>query len=113
MTDVKKQSQTTELKSQNQAEKEPKKNNVNEAEYSKFIGLKFLESGGNILKKETTDEMNELEKKLKTYNGPIPLETVNAAIGNENVKLVKGVPVPGSIEKIVVDAKSAKYYFEK
>ncbi len=96
----------------NPLEARPKgKNNVDVVLYEKYVGLKFLELSGAKLNPETDKELNKLEKELKAMAGRKPIRTVNAAIGNELVKLVKDIPVPEKIEEIIVDAGHAEYYF--
>ena len=83
---------------------------VDEGEYNEYTSLKFLELSGTKLKDETTARIKELEAKLKACAGKRPVRTVRAAIKNEQVLLVEGVPVPDSILQIIVNANATKYY---
>jgi hypothetical protein len=90
-------------------------NPVDEEKYAQYCRIKFLELSftgtEQQLKKEDKDKMLSLESELKECSGSVPNKTVTAAINNEIVKLVKGVPVPKSIEKIVQSCKTPEYYF--
>jgi len=88
-------------------------NTVNVAKYEEFIGLKFLSIQGGELQPDTVKRLNTLEKELKTMEGRKPIRTVNAAIGNELVKLVQDIPVPEKVEQIIKDGgeKAYTYYF--
>jgi hypothetical protein len=72
-----------------------------------------MELSGAKLTIESKKELLQIEKELKACTGKKPVRTVNAAIGNEIVKLVEGIPVPASIEKIIEESKSDLYYFGK
>lgn len=84
-----------------------------EAKYNTYTSLKFMELSGAKLTIESKKELLQIEKELKACTGKKPVRTVNAAIGNEIVKLVEGIPVPASIEKIIEESKSDLYYFGK
>lgn len=83
---------------------------VDEAEYNEYTSLKFLELSGTKLKDETTARIKELEAKLKSCEGPRPVRTVRAAIKNEQVLLVAGVPIPASVHAIITNSGTEKYY---
>lgn len=83
---------------------------VDEAEYNEYTALKFLEFSGTKLKDETTARIKELEAKLKSCAGSRPIRTVRAAIKNEQVLLVEGVPVPESVLAIIKNSQTENYY---
>lgn len=78
--------------------------------YNKYISLKFLDLSGAKLKDQAKDELQKLEKSLLNCSGKKAKLTVNAAIGNEIVKLVKDIPIPKEIEKIINSCKNPGYY---
>jgi hypothetical protein len=90
--------------------KQPSKKAVDQAKYDKFTNLKFTAISGTKLSEEIKKEMAELEAELKGCLGKIPIRTVRAAIKNEQILLVEGIPVPENIENIVVNSV---YYFGK
>ena len=96
-----------------QKEKKPKKLPVDPGKYSRYTALKFVELSGTKLKEESQKELNALEKELKTCSGVIPVRTQRAAIGNEQVLLVEGVPVPEKIANLIASSKNPDYYTKK
>jgi hypothetical protein len=91
--------------------KQPKKLPVNPANYSKFTDLKFLSLSGAKLKEQQEEELKDLEKEIKGCSGPIAKRTVRAAIKNEQVLMVEGLPVPAAIEALIIEEGSQAYYF--
>ena len=91
-------------------ERKPKKQPVDAGKYSRYTQLKFVELSGTKLKEESQKEMNALEAELKACTGAVPIRTQRAAISNEQVLLVEGVPVPEAIAKIIASSKNPEYY---
>jgi hypothetical protein len=84
---------------------------VDKATYDRYINIKFSELSGVKLTDKIKAELKELEETLKACTGKKPVRTVNAAIANETVKMVEGVPVPEFISKLVIEKGHSKYYF--
>jgi len=121
------QTQKTQPSQAQKAEAKPKqapKNPVNNEDYSKYTDLKFLQLSLNEnpdseikIKEQDLKTLNELEEKIKKCSGKVPVRTVRAAVGNEQCLLVKGIPVPENIEKIIKEWEAAgvkgayAYYF--
>jgi predicted nucleic acid-binding Zn-ribbon protein len=83
---------------------------VDKATYDRYTALKFLELSGTKLKEDHVKELVDLEKTLKACSGVIPIRTVTAAISNEKVRLVEGVPIPEAYAKIIASCKNPAYY---
>ena len=114
------QNQKPQQKPQQKIVSEPVKDNkaqkieaieVDQAQYDRYTDLKFLQLSGVNFDEKTKKEVEQLEIELKKCTGKIAAKTVRAAIKNEQALMVKGIPVPKSIEKLV-GKKDAAYYFE-
>jgi len=84
---------------------------VDPSAYERYVSLKFIEISGAKLTPEVQKELIELEAELKKCSGKKPVRTVNAAIDNEIVKLVEGIPVPEFIETLIKEKGCSAYYF--
>lgn len=111
----KKEKEQSKQEPENNVDASKPENNVDAGKYAQYCSIKFLELSfkgtEQQLKKEDKDKMLALESELKQCNGKKPIRTITAAIDNEIVKLVEGVPVPKNIEEIVLKCKSPEYYF--
>jgi hypothetical protein len=86
------------------------KNSVNKALYDKYTSLKFIQLSGAKLKDEALKEIKELENELKKCDGYKAKKTVRAAIANEQVLLVEGMPIPDEYFDIIVKSINPDYY---
>jgi hypothetical protein len=119
MTQKNQQVQASEMEAQEQQVQAPEKPQqskgnkkpVNPANYSKFTDLKFLSLSGAKLKEQQEEELKHFEKEIKGCSGPIAKRTVRAAIKNEQVLMVEGLPVPDAIEALIIEEGSQAYYF--
>jgi hypothetical protein len=104
--------QTQESQQAQQQKKEEKRQPVDIATYNKYIDLKFLELSGEKLKDEAKKEMLQLEADLKKCKGDVPKKTVTAAINNEVIRMVQGVPLPYALAEILKGkkCKNTSYY---
>ena len=96
-----------------QATTKPQKNEQKEnhkAIYDKYIEFKFMTYDGAKLKNEALQELEELEKKVKSFKGNEAKRTVTAAIDKEIIKMEKGISVPDEYVKLIPE-KNKKYYF--
>ena len=93
-----------------QKAKQPEKLPVESVKYDRYTGLKFFELSETKLTEAQIKELAELEAELKAASGFIPVRTVRAAINNEQVLLVQGIPVPVSVSGLV-PGKNFLYYF--
>jgi hypothetical protein len=84
---------------------------VDKAVYDKYTSLKFLQLSGAKLEEKVKKELDSLEQGLKNCSGKIPIRTVRAAINNEQVLIVEGIPLPEDYTKIVQSCKNPEYYF--
>ena len=87
-----------------------KKQPVDKSKYDQYINLKFLEIVGGQLTKESREELVNLETELKKCTGSIPVKTVTAAIGNEIIRMVAGVPLPEEYATIIKGCKKPEHY---
>ncbi|KKU30852.1 MAG: hypothetical protein UX45_C0033G0001 [Candidatus Uhrbacteria bacterium GW2011_GWF2_46_218] len=83
---------------------------VENVKYDRYTGLKFLELSETKLTEAQIKELAELEVELKAASGFVPVRTVRAAINNEQVLLVQGIPVPAAVSNLVPE-KNFLYYF--
>ena len=97
---------------QSNQQESPKENNVNKAIYDKYVGLKFVALSGTKLKDETKSELAELEKQVSEMIGTKALKTVRAAIQNEQVLLVKDMPIPAEYLQIIYGCNNPSHYIE-
>lgn len=84
---------------------------ADKATYDKYTSLKFLQLSGAKLKDDTLKELKELEAELKQCSGKISKKTVRAAIQNEQVLLVEGMPIPAEYVDIIEKCSKPEYYF--
>jgi hypothetical protein len=110
-SETKAQEQPKEAAQEPVKEKKAKSLPVDHGKYDRYTALKFVALSGTKLKDEQNKEMNELETELKKCSGKVPVRTVRAAISNEQALLVKGIPVPEKIEKLIESASKSDYYF--
>ena len=98
----------------NQVKKQAKKANpVDLNTYNRYMELKFLESAGVKLKEEIKQEIIKLEKEIKNCSGKKSIRTRTAAIDNEIVKLIEGIPVPLEVQEIIEKSDKPEFYFGK
>lgn len=90
--------------------KEKKLKPVDKATYDKFTSLKFIELSGVKLTDEAKKELKELETELKGCTGTAPVRTQRAAIMNEQVLIVEGIPMPACYLEIINASKNPAYY---
>ena len=101
-----------------EAKKQEAKQKVNKSDYDKYSELKAIELSGAKLKEETKEELKALENQIKACSGKIPNEKIfkkstialRAAIDNEIVFLIKGIPLPEEYLKIIKESKNPDYY---
>lgn len=109
--DEQNQSQST---TQDQPKKQKKEKSeqvtVDEGEYNEYTQLKFISFSGTKFTEETKKRLDELEAKIKSCSGKRPIITVRAAIKNEQVLLVQGMPIPEKVYEIIKNADATKYY---
>lgn len=84
---------------------------VDEDDYKKYTDYKFIQFAGGELREEVEAEMNKLEASIKKCSGKVSRRTVTAALGSTIARLVKGIPVPKSIDKLI-PGKDKGIYFE-
>lgn len=83
---------------------------VDKSTYDKFTSLKFIELSGVKLTDEAKKELKELETELKGCTGTAPIRTQRAAIMNEQVLIVEGIPLPYCYLEIIKASKNPAYY---
>lgn len=99
------------------------KNPVDADEYKKYTELKFLQfslmenpDSEARMKDGDIKTINELEEKISKCSGKVATRTVRAALGNEQCLMIKGIPVPDEVAKIVQEwedsgVKGANAYY--
>ena len=84
---------------------------VDQSIYDKFTSLKFLELSGAKLTEPAQKELAALEAEVKACKGRKPIRTVRAAINQEILLLVEGIPITAAMEQIIKAKGVEKYYF--
>jgi hypothetical protein len=90
--------------------KQPKGKPVDLVTYKKYTDLKFIALSGAKLTDAAKKELAELEKEVKACSGKVAKRTVRAAIMNEQVLLVEGMPMPAEVLEIIGKCKTPNYY---
>jgi hypothetical protein len=80
------------------------------AKYDQFISLKFLELSGAKLTEEKSKANAVLEAELMQCSGVKPIKTMTAAIGNEIVRMIAGLPLPEHYEEIIRRSTNPAHY---
>lgn len=88
-----------------------KSNYIDEAKYTKFTDLYFVEMSGVKLKDEQIKQMGELKAEIEKADGLKSIREKRATIKNEQFLFVEGLPVPEKTYKAVKSEGSGKYYF--
>ena len=88
----------------------PEVKKVEKAKYDKYAQLKFIEFSGAKLKAETKKEIDELEAELLACDGAKPKLTQRAAICNEQILLIEGIPLPSCYKEIIKESSNPSYY---
>lgn len=102
--------------SQQKAPKAPKTPKVTQDKsvdlgtYKKYTDLKFISLSGAKLTDAAKKELAELEAEVKSCDGKKAKRTVRAAIMNEQVLLVEGMPIPSEYVEIINKCKTPEYY---
>jgi hypothetical protein len=102
------QEQSAEAKEKKQPEKKSKPVDLNT--YKKYTDLKFIALSGAKLTEAAKKELAELEAAVKAGTGKKSKRTVRAAIANEQVLLVEGIPMPAEVLAILEKCKTPEYY---
>jgi len=114
-----KKTQKEQPSSQEQAENQEQiseiivENTVDKSVYDEFTNLKFFELSGVKLNEETAKKLSELEKQVSKFEGPKSLRTQRAAIMNEQVLIVEGMPIPDEYVQIINKSINPSYYIAK
>lgn len=94
------------------AEKAPKKEQVNEEMYERYVQLKFIRLAGDELQQDAQKELDKLEEKIKACSGKKAKQTTTRQLGVKLVRLVEGMPVPDSLyEHVAATARDVSKYF--
>jgi hypothetical protein len=106
---------TQEVQQEAKPEAKPKaqkaaKKPVDKSVYDKYTDLKFCELSGVKLTEDVKKELTALEIEVKSYDGVKAKVTQRAAINNEQVLLVKDVPIPAEYLKIINISRNPSYY---
>lgn len=87
---------------------------VDKATYDRFTSLKFLQlsfiDSDQKLEEKDKKELEALEKELKICDGKKSIRTQRAAINNEQVLIVEGIPLPAEYLTIIMNSKNPAYY---
>ena len=89
------------------------KKEVDKGVYDKYTGLKFISFTETKLSENFKKQLAELEKELLTCDGEKPIRTQRAAIDNEQVLIVEGIPLPKEYAVIIKNSSNPKYYLGK
>lgn len=85
-------------------EQETSKNPVDKAKYDAYTQLKFIKLSGAKLTDEKIKLLADMEAEIKACSGEKPNKTVRAAIKNDQILMVEGVPLPAEYSQIIKDA---------
>jgi hypothetical protein len=83
---------------------------VDKSIYDKYTDLKFCELSGVKLTEDVKKELTALEIEVKSCDGVKAKVTQRAAINNEQVLLVKDMPIPAEYLKIINISRNPSYY---
>ena len=105
---------TTQTQNQSQQKKVVKAVKlVDKATYDKYTSLYFLKMSGAKLTEDAERELKALENEIKNCSGKMPIRTVRAAIRNEQVLMIEGIPLPEEYLQIIKTDKTPEYYLGK
>lgn len=77
---------------------------VDKAKYDAYTQLKFIKLSGAKLTDEKIKLLADMEAEIKACAGEKPNKTVRAAIKNDQILMVEGVPLPAEYLQIIKDA---------
>jgi hypothetical protein len=77
---------------------------VDKAKYDAYTQLKFIKLSGAKLTDEKIKLLADMEAEIKSCSGEKPNKTVRAAIKNDQILMVEGVPLPAEYLQIIKDA---------
>jgi hypothetical protein len=108
------QNQSPKPKKLEQPENESSKQaTVDKKKYDKYVDLKLIQLAKTKLTEQSKAELIELEKELKQCSGEVPILTRTAAIRNEIVKMIEGIPMPKEYSDIIYTNNVQSFYLGK
>lgn len=100
----KKQNKQETQKSESIEQVTPELPKVDKAKYDAYTQLKFIKLSGAKLTDEKIKLLADMEAEIKACAGEKPNKTVRAAIKNDQILMVEGVPLPAEYLQIIKDA---------
>jgi hypothetical protein len=91
-------------KSESIEQETPELPKVDKAKYDAYTQLKFIKLSGAKLTDEKIKLLADMEAEIKSCSGEKPNKTVRAAIKNDQILMVEGVPLPAEYLQIIKDA---------
>jgi hypothetical protein len=100
----KKQNKQETQKNESIEQETPELPKVDKAKYDAYTQLKFIKLSGAKLTDEKIKLLADMEAEIKSCSGEKPNKTVRAAIKNDQILMVEGVPLPAEYLQIIKDA---------
>lgn len=90
-----------------------RKKEVDKSKYDEYTEYFFIKMSGAKFSDDVLKKIESLKKELMNCSGVSPKRTVRAALGNETLKLVEGIPLPKEYLEIVKASKNPSHYLGK